>query len=197
MKIGYARVSTAQQNLENQTALLKEEGCEQIYTEVISGGRSKHSRLENEVIPCLRSGDTLVVTKFCRLGRSTGHLLEILEVLNERGVKLKSIQENIDPETPMGKFFFTVMAFMVDWERQWIRERIKSALGVIKKKHGRLGRRKGSTNPQTQKNRRMAYVLRKHEGYKLDEIVEYMNCSKTSVKRWIWEEQNRIKSKNN
>ena len=109
MLIGYARVSTQDQNLDLQHDALKAAGCEKVYEDKISGVKADRPGLD-KALEHLRPGDTLVVWKLDRLGRSVMHLIETVEQLEKRGVQFKSLQESIDTTTPTGKAFFHIVA---------------------------------------------------------------------------------------
>ena len=127
MKIGYARVSTQDQNLDMQIDELKKHGCERIYQEKITGTKKDRPELE-EMLKTLRSGDTVIVYKLDRISRSTKHLIELSDFFNENNVEFISIQDKIDTSTPMGKFFFRMMASIAELERDIISERTKGGL---------------------------------------------------------------------
>src|SRR5689334_16256799 len=109
MLIGYARVSTQDQNLDLQIEALKKAGCEKILEEKIGGSRSDRPALAN-LLEMLREGDTLVVWKLDRLGRSVRNLVDLVGDLHKRRVQFKSLTDAIDTATPSGRFFFHVMA---------------------------------------------------------------------------------------
>ena len=122
MKIGYARVSTTEQNLDNQLALLKEAGCEQIFKEKISGASKLRPELE-KLLEQVRARDVLVVTKLDRLARSTRHLLEIVESLRDKEASFRSLGEPwADTTSHAGKMIMTVFAGIAEFERDLIRE---------------------------------------------------------------------------
>ena len=116
MKIGYSRISTSDQNLDLQTDALDKEGCNQIFSDTASGAKTDRPGLE-EALSYLRKGDTLVVWKLDRLGRSLKHLIEVVIQLNERGIYFKSIQESIDTSTSGGKLIFHVFGALAEFER--------------------------------------------------------------------------------
>lgn len=121
MRIGYARVSTTAQNLDMQIEALNKAGCEKIYTEKESG--VKERPVLKELLSFIRQGDTLVVYKLDRLGRSVRELLAIVDDLREKGISLVALQDNIDATTPSGKMMLQMMAILTEYERNLIIER--------------------------------------------------------------------------
>ena len=152
MKAGiYLRVSTADQTTLNQELEVKKY-CEnnnieifKVYQDVISGSKTSRPELDL-MLQDMRDKcfDCVVVWKFDRLGRSTAHLLQVLEELKNKNVRLIATSQNIDTSTPMGKFFFTILSGFAEMERELIRERIKLGLERRKKQGKKLGRPKGS-----------------------------------------------------
>src|SRR5215212_9693165 len=105
MEIGYARVSTGEQTLNLQLDALKATGCGTIYQETASGAKAERPVLE-QVLSYLRAGDTLVVWRLDRLGRSLEHLIDVIAALAEQGIGFRSLTEQIDTTTPGGKLIF-------------------------------------------------------------------------------------------
>lgn len=141
MKIGYARVSTGLQNLDLQEDSLKTEGCQKIFTDKISGAKSKRPGLES-AIEFAREGDTIVVWRLDRLGRNMQDLITIVNQLNDRGISFYSMQENItmDKSSSTGQLMFHLFAAFAEFERNLILER--SAAGrEAARARGRLGGR--------------------------------------------------------
>ena len=139
-KIGYARVSTRDQNLDLQTAALKQTQCDRIFEETMSGAKRERPELAR-VLDHVRAGDTLVVWKLDRLGRSVKDLVELVGDLEQRGVHFQSVTDNIDTSTPAGRFFFHVMASLAQMERELLIERTRAGLDAAKSQ-GRVGGRK-------------------------------------------------------
>jgi DNA invertase Pin-like site-specific DNA recombinase len=140
MLIGYARVSTQDQNLELQRKALLDAGCEKIFDDKLSGSRSDRPGL-TQALEFLRNGDTLVVWKLDRLGRSVKHLVDLVGELREQGIQFRSLTDLIDTATPSGRFFFHVMASLAEMERELTVERTKAGLEVARSL-GRFGGRK-------------------------------------------------------
>lgn len=139
MLIGYARVSTADQNLDLQNDELLKIGCERLFSDKMTGARADRAGLA-EAVSHLRPGDTLVVWKLDRLGRTVRQLVEFVAALKARGVEFRSLTDGIDTSTPAGRFFFHMMAALAEMERDLTRERTMAGLAAARKR-GRLGGR--------------------------------------------------------
>ena len=179
---GYARVSTSlaknQQNLTPQTDALKAAGCQEIITERLSGARKDRPAL-NGLLERLENGDTLVVWKLDRLGRSLSHLTATLETLDAKGVKFRSLTEAIDTSTSTGMLLFGILGSVAAFERDVIAERIKSGLAASKKKKGRP---KAFTPENLKLIRRM-----KAEGESVVDIAAQFGVARTTVYRALEE----------
>ena len=140
MLIGYARVSTTDQKLTLQKDALLKAGCERIYEDELSGTKENRPGLL-KALEQLREGDTLIVWKLDRLGRSVKSLIELVSELHSKNIHFKSVTDSIDTSTPSGRFFFNVMASLAQMERELIVERTKAGLDAAKKL-GRVGGRK-------------------------------------------------------
>ena len=138
--IGYARVSTSDQDLALQMDALKKIGCERIFTDKASGAKVDRPGLA-QALAYVREGDALVVWKFDRLGRSLPHLIETVTALDARNVGLRSLTENIDTTTPGGRLIFNVFGALAAFERDLVRERTKAGLAAAAAR-GRQGGRK-------------------------------------------------------
>lgn len=139
MKIGYARVSTRDQNLDLQIDALRQAGCEKIYREVASGARVERPVLE-ELLKTVRPQDVLVIWKLDRLGRSLKHLVELVAELMQREVGLQSLNDPVDTTTAQGRLGFNVFAALAEFERDLLRERTQAGLQAARAR-GRLGGR--------------------------------------------------------
>lgn len=139
-KLGYARVSTDEQSLDLQINALKNAGCARIYTDHgISGGYRERAGL-HELMAAAQAGDTVVVWRLDRLGRSLKHLMEIISDLRERNVHFVSLNEAIDTSTSTGMFVFHMLASLAEFERSLISERTRAGMAAAKKRGSRLGR---------------------------------------------------------
>ena len=138
MRIGYARVSTTAQNLDMQIEALNKAGCEKIYTEKESG--VKERPVLKELLSFIRQGDTLVVYKLDRLGRSVRELLAMVDDLREKGISLIALQDNIDATTPSGKMMLQMMAILAEYERNLIIERCQTGRKVAMAAGKKMGR---------------------------------------------------------
>lgn len=139
MKVGYARVSTNDQDLALQHSALKRAGCARIFSDTASGANATRPELRN-CLSHLRKGDRLVVWKLDRLGRSLKDLLAILTDLDQRDIQFHSLTETINTSTPMGRFFYQVMGALAEVERELIRERSRAGLAAARAR-GRKGGR--------------------------------------------------------
>lgn len=146
-KVGYARVSTAEQNLDLQQDALSREGCSRLFKDVASGAKASRPGL-NDALDYLRTGDTLVVWKLDRLGRSLANLIEIVKQLNDRGIGFKSLQENIDTTSTGGKLVFHIFSSLAEFERDIIRDRTKAGLAAARARGRKGGRPQVLTNEQ-------------------------------------------------
>ena len=137
--IGYARVSTREQNTDRQTDLLEREGAERAFIEKISGAKKARPEL-TKMLEFVREGDTLVVESISRLARSTRDLLAITDTLREKGVELRSLKESIDTTTPQGRFMLSIFAALSELERETIRERQQEGIDSARSRGKRFGR---------------------------------------------------------
>ena len=140
MLVGYACVSTQDQNLELQLAALKKVGCKKFYQDQISGTKNNRPGLQL-ALEVLRKGDTFVVWKLDRLGRSVKGLVDLINQLHQKEIHFKSITDNVDTSTPSGRFFFHIMASLAQMERELVAERTRAGLAAAKAQ-GRVGGRK-------------------------------------------------------
>ncbi|MEO1542575.1 MAG: recombinase family protein [Pseudomonadota bacterium] len=178
MIIGYARVSTDDQNLDSQTDALSVAGAEKVFADRISGSRRARPELD-KMLDQLRDGDVVTVTKYDRLARSLKDLLEIVEAIRERGAGFRSLAEDIDTTTPAGRLVFHVFASIAQFERERISERTKEGLASARKR-GRIGGRPPAlTVDQKNEVRRM----RDEESRAISEIARLFKVSERTVRR--------------
>jgi DNA invertase Pin-like site-specific DNA recombinase len=147
MLIGYARVSTHEQTLNLQRDALEKAGCKKIFTDTASGAKTERIGLE-EALNYVRKGDTLVVWRLDRLGRSLPHLITTMTDLEERGIGFKSLTENIDTTTSGGKLIFHIFGALAEFERNLIRERTTAGLLAARARGRKGGRPKALTGKQ-------------------------------------------------
>lgn len=184
MKIGYARVSTQDQNLDRQLDNLRAAGCERIFNEKMTGTKSDRPELKTMLLT-LRSGDVLVIDSFSRLSRSTKDLLELVEKLTGMGVHLVSLKENLDTTTATGKLMLTMLSALSQFERDLIAERTVDGLKAARAR-GRCG---GRPRSGTDKDRKQAYDLYKANIMSLRDIAERFGISLSTLNRWIREQK--------
>lgn len=178
-KIGYARVSTKVQNLDSQIDTLKSHGCDRIFSEKVSGRKYKRTELDN-CLDYLREGDTLVLTKLDRLGRTTKQLIELSQYLEDNGIDLEIIDMNINTKDAMGKMFFTMMSGFAELEANLLSERTKKGLESARAR-GRTGGR-----PKTSKDKeKMVLSLYDSKNYTLNDITKMTHISKGTIYRII------------
>lgn len=175
--IGYGRVSKREQHLELQLDKLREKGCSKIFTDKISGAKFEREQLE-AALAYLREGDTLVVWKLDRLGRSLPHLIKVVGDLKKRGIGFISLTENIDTTTPGGKFIFHTMGALAEFERDLIRERTMAGLEAARARGKKGGRKRKLTQQQIDLARRM-YADKEH--YTIKDILSSVRCSRTTL----------------
>lgn len=181
MKVGYACVSTAIQNLDLQMDALHNHGCEEIFTDKVSRAKDKRPGLE-EALRFVRPGDTLVVWRLDRLGRNMQHLIQIVNDLNEKGISFHSLQENItmDKSSATGQLMFHLFAAFAEFERNLIQER--SAAGCIAARtRGRLG---GRPEKLDKKDIGMLKTLA-HSGTLIKDIANMWGVSHTTIYRYL------------
>ena len=171
MLIGYARVSTQDQNLALQREALTQAGCEKILEDQLSGSRAERPGL-SRAMEELRPGDTLVVWKLDRLGRSVRNLIDLVSSLQDRGVQFRSLTDAIDTGTPSGRFFFHVMASLAAMERDLTIERTRAGLDAARK----LGRKPGRKRLMTESKIASARKLLGN-GTPRREVAEHLGVS--------------------
>jgi DNA invertase Pin-like site-specific DNA recombinase len=174
-KVGYARVSTQDQSLDLQIDALEKAGCEKIFTEKVSGKKTDRTELK-KCLEYLREGDTLIVYKLDRLGRTTRQLIGLVEDLEAQGIQFQAIANGIDTTTPQGKFFFTIMAGFAEMEASLIAERTKAGLEAARARGRQGGRPK--TDPKIIER---AIKLYNTKEYSIKEITDMTGISKAKL----------------
>lgn len=180
MLIGYARVSTHDQNLDLQKDALKKAGCEKVIVDVASGKTEKRSGLDR-ARDQLRKGDVLVVWRLDRLGRSLKHLIELMNEMEQAGIGFCSLQESINTTTPGGKLVFHIFGALAEFERNLIRERTKAGLDAARARGRKGGRPKSLDLAQ----RTLAVDLYDQRKHTVDEICRTLGISKPTLYGYI------------
>jgi len=185
MKIGYARVSTHEQNLDLQIDALKKEGCDRIYSEKITGSKEKRPELD-EMLDHARKGDVIVIWKLDRIGRSTKHLLALVESLQAQNIGIVSLNDPIDTTTAQGRLMFKIFAALAEFERDLISERTKEGLQAARSRGKIGGRKKGLSKAAKLKAKNVA-MLYQQEDPKLSikEICETVGISSRTVYNYL------------
>ena len=180
MNIGYARVSTSDQTLDLQKDALENIGCTKIFTDTASGAKAERKGLE-EAIDFLRAGDSLVVWRLDRLGRSLKHLIEVITALEKRGIGFKSLTESIDTTTSGGKLIFHIFGALAEFERNLIRERTQAGLQAARAR----GRKGGRPKSFTGKRVHMAQELYNNKQNSIADICKTLHISRATLYRYV------------
>jgi DNA invertase Pin-like site-specific DNA recombinase len=183
MKIGYARVSTTEQNLDLQIDALKSAGCQKFFTDKISGSKSSRPGLD-ELLSYARSGDEVIVWRLDRFGRSLRDLIDTVSYLQDKGIEFQSLHEKIDTTSSSGKLIFHIFASLAEFERNIIRERTNAGL-IAARARGRMGGR-----PKGIPEERMPIVYAAESLYKerklsVNEISKRLNISKATLYKYL------------
>ncbi|GHG04567.1 recombinase family protein [Streptomyces hydrogenans] len=184
MRIGYGRVSTTDQNLDAQRTALEVAGCEEIYLDQISGKLTNRPELD-KVMTRLRAGDTLVITKLDRLGRSLKHLLEVSAELEARTVDLVVLDQGLDTSTPVGRFMFQILGAVAEFERSLNVERTMDGLASARAK-GKVGGRKSALTPAQVRHARFMRDERDEDGrprHTVQEIADELGVGRATIYR--------------
>lgn len=180
MLVGYARVSTHDQNLTLQTDALEQAGCRKIFEDRVSGARSDRAGLK-AALEFVRKGDTLLVWRLDRLGRSLKELIEIISGLEKRGIGFKSLQESIDTTTSGGRLIFHVFGALAEFERNLIRERTRAGLEAARAR----GRKGGRPRILDKKRVELAYRLYDEKEHTIKEICQILGISKPTLYTYL------------
>jgi DNA invertase Pin-like site-specific DNA recombinase len=178
MKIGYARVSTADQELGLQLDALEAAGCEKVYSDKVSSTKQRPQL--DAALEHLREGDVLVVYSLDRLGRSLKQLIQIVEDLQARGIGFLSTADAIDTTTPAGRFFFHVMASLAQMERELLADRTRAGLAAAKKR-GRVGGRPRKMTPAKVESAKKLMA----SGTPAKDVAASLGVSVPTLYRWV------------
>jgi DNA invertase Pin-like site-specific DNA recombinase len=179
MLIGYARVSTQDENLDLQIDALTRTGCEKLFDDKASGSRAERPGL-SKALETLRTGDTLVVWKLDRLGRSVKNLVGLVAALQEQDIQFKSVTDAIDTATPSGRFFFHVMASLAQMERELTIERTRAGLETARKLGRKGGRKRRMTDSKIKSAKRLLA-----DGVPPRDVALNLSVSIPTLYRWI------------
>lgn len=177
MKLGYARVSTDSQKLDRQIDALKDQGCERIFEEKMTGTKKDRPQL-NRLLDTMREGDIVIIESFSRLGRSTADLIELMNKFNDAKVKVISLKEQFDTTTPQGKLMMTMFSALSEFERDIIVQRTKEGLESARAR-GRVGGRPATDSKALER----AIKLYNSKEYTVKEITEMTGVSRSVLYR--------------
>ena len=180
MFVGYARVSTQDQNSALQLDALKEVGCEKIFTEKASGAQRERPELK-AALGYMRGGDTLVVWKLDRLARSIKQLIETVEMLEEKEIGLRSLTEAIDTTTTGGRLVFHIFAVLAEFERSIIRERTNAGLAAARER-GRLG---GRPRALSEKDLLEAKAMLSNPKITVEQVAKRLGVAPSTLYRYL------------
>jgi DNA invertase Pin-like site-specific DNA recombinase len=178
--VGYARVSTWDQNLDLQTDALHEAGCVRVFTDTASGTRTDRPQLA-AALDYVRPGDTLLVWRLDRLGRSLKHLVETVTGLHEREVGFKSLTESIDTTTSTGKLVFHIFAALAEFERDLIVDRTKAGLAAARERGSKPGRKPSLSPKQVD----VARTLHARGEHTVSDIAKIVGVSRATIYRYL------------
>ena len=184
MKIGYARVSTEDQNPELQLDALRLSGCEKIFTDKATGANVRRPQLM-KVLKSLKAGDVLTVWKIDRLGRSLHDLIKLLDHLKAKGVAFKSLTEAVDTETPTGRAMWQMIGILAELERSLIKERTQAGRAAAIKRGVKMGRKRLLTDQQVAHAQKL---LEQNESPK--QVAKTLNVSTRTLYRVLSEKLN-------
>ena len=184
MLIGYARVSTHEQTFNLQQDPLHKAGCNKLFTDTASGAKAERKGLD-EALDYVRKGDTFVVWRLDRLGRSLSHLIATMTALEERGIGFKSLTENIDTTTSGGKLIFHIFGALAEFERNLIRERTTAGLSAARER-GRTG---GRPKALTARQLSIAQSLYNDKQHSIAEICRTLKISRATLYRVLKSEK--------
>jgi len=184
MKIGYARVSTKEQNLDLQIDALKKIGCEQIYKDFGVSGSKAHRPELNKMLENLRPNDIVIIWKLDRLGRSLKDLVTLIERFNSQNIGLQSLNDPIDTTTAQGKLVFNIFASLAEFEKDVIRERTMAGLASARAR-GRVGGRPKGLSEEAQKKAKTAKILYESQKFSIKDMTTQLNISKKTLYNYL------------
>jgi len=189
MRFGYMRISTESQDFGRQEMQLEKYGCDRIFKDIASGAKTNRSGL-NRMLEMLRPGDTVVVVKLSRIGRSVKHLIELITYFQKEKIEFISLTESIDTSSAIGKLVFTILAALAEFERELIVERTKGGLEAARKKGMVIGRPKGITR-RNQVRAVQLHALHHTGEYTVKEVMEMLKIGSTTTyyKHLHWYEE--------
>ena len=180
MLIGYARVSTSDQNLDLQIDALNKEGCDEIFTDVASGAKTEREGL-TKALNYARKGDVIVVWKLDRLGRSIQHLIQSVQDLKEREIGFRSLQEHIDSTTSTGTLVLNIFSALAEFERNLIIERTMAGLKAARARGCVGGRPKALKDSQIENMKK----LYQDRNTSINEICDLFRISRTTLYKYL------------
>lgn len=183
MKIGYARVSTSGQNLDAQIDALRQSGCSQIFQEKVSGAKKDRPELQ-AMLAALRPGDTVIIYKLDRLARSFRHLVDTVNIIQDKGANIQSLSDAmIDTTTAQGKLIFNIFASLAEFERDLIAERTRAGLKAARAR-GRVGGRPKGLSAEAERKARLAKSLYE-SGTVVSEICSDLSISRPTLYKYL------------
>lgn len=183
MKYGYARVSTKDQNLELQIDALEKYGCQKIYSEKAKGAKADRPKWQ-ELLNQIESGDTLVIWKLDRMGRSLHHLIKVVTELMEKNISIVSLNDPIDTTNIQGELMFNIFAPLAEFEKDLIRERTMAGLRSARVR-GRMGGRPKGLSQEAIRKACTAEALYSQKELSINEITEQLSISKTTLYKYL------------
>ena len=183
MKYGYARVSTSGQELNLQIDALKKAGCSKIFKEIAKGTKTDRCKL-NELLSIVKPGDTIVIWKLDRIGRSLKHLIALFTDLIARKISIMSLQDPIDTRTAQGRLVFNIFASLAEFEKDLIRERTMAGLSAARAR-GRTGGRPAGLSTAAKEKACVAEALYKQGELSCAQISRQLGISKTTLYKYL------------
>jgi DNA invertase Pin-like site-specific DNA recombinase len=183
MLLGYARISTKDQNLDLQLDALKKANCEIVFQDIISGAKADRPQL-NKLLEQARTGDIIIVWKLDRLGRSLKHLVELISMFIAKDIGFKSLNDNIDTTTAQGRLIFNIFASLAEFERDLISERTKAGLQASRSR-GKTGGRPKGLSKKAQLTAMACETLYKERKLSINQICKELNISRNTLYSYL------------